>query len=164
MFLRKKINLTRYKRGVGGTIEFAGLLEQAHPKTRTTIIGQAKSEDPIFLADAMRKVVFFEELPFLSDGILAEIMANIPPKILAYALKDMPEDFRKALLRQLGFRENRKLKDEEEKMGSNVVSGLVFGARIQILKIARKLEAQGKFIFELDNCPRFTLKRQKKVA
>lgn len=164
MFFRKKINLTRYKRGAGGIIEFADLLEQAPPKIRANIIGQAKSEDPIFLSDAMRKVVFFEELPFLNEGILAEIMANIPPKVLAYALNNIPEDFRKALLRQLGFRENRKLKDEEEKMGSNVASGLVFGAQRQILKIARKLEAQGKFIFELDNCPRFKLKRQKKVA
>jgi hypothetical protein len=41
---------------------------------------------------------------------------------------------------------------------------LVLGAQRAILKNGRVLESQSKFVFELNDCPRFTAKKPQKVA
>ncbi len=160
----KKLDLSRYSNNTQGQIDFAKLIEQAEPNLRDRIIRESKKVDPALLSDAMRRVVFFEEFVFLSEGILAEILSQTPPKILAYALHGVEETFRKALLKQIGFREIKKVGDEEERLPEKVHLTLVRGARNHILKTARKLEAEGKFSFALESCPRFNTKRAKKAA
>lgn len=159
MLLAKKLNLTRFKKNVHGLIEFAVILEQAEPTNREQIIQQTEQQDPDLLLRAMKKVVFFEELIYLDETILAEILANTTGKVLAYALWEAPPDFRNALLRQMGQKELRAFKDEEERL-AGTEKGLVLGAQKQILKIARALEAKDKFVFELTTCPRFQRKRK----
>lgn len=158
--LLKKINLTRFKKSMQGLIDFATLLEQAEPSHRQKIMTQAEAQDKDFLHKAMRKVVFFDELVFIDETIIAEILSKTSPKLLAYALKGMPEEFRSLLLKQIGYRELRLFKDEEDKMGDSVNPSLVLGAQRQILKMARQMESQNKFVFELSSCPRFKLKKK----
>ncbi|MBI4406233.1 MAG: hypothetical protein HY537_18885 [Deltaproteobacteria bacterium] len=161
---RKKFHLERYKKSLQGIIDFATLIEQAEPMNRSRIIEQAQEEDSEFLWSVMKKVVFFEELTYVDEGILAEVLSKTSPKILAFAIRGMPEEFQKKMLKQMGFREMRQLQEEQDKMGADVPVQLVLGARIQVLKTARALEAQGKFIFELNDCPRFKTRRRKKNA
>lgn len=146
-----------------GLIEFATLIEQADPSNREKILAQAEVQDPDLLYRAMKKVVYFEELIYLEETIVAEILSKTSPKVLAYALKDMPAEFREFMLKQIGHRDKKLFQEEEEKMGTALSQGLVMGARKQILKQARVMESQNKFTFELASCPRFSQKR-KKVA
>ena len=103
----------------------------------------------------MRKAVFFEELIYLEDGILTEILAISPPKVLACALFKTSEEFRKKFKKNMDYRLYKSLQDEEEKLALCNNKLLALGAQKQILKLCRKLESKNQFIFSLDDCPRF---------
>lgn len=161
---KKKLNLSRFKKTLKGMNRFAQLLECASPKTRDGFLKQASLDDQSFINDVMKKVVFFEELLYLGDDVVAEILANTPAKILAYALSDMPESFRKQIEKLLGFRDLRKVQDEMERLEMGKSTRFTYGAKKQIIKIARRLEAQDKFVMELENCPRLLKVSKRKVA
>jgi len=159
MFTIKKRDLERFKKTRAGLIEFACILEQASPKVRDKIIAEVGSIDPSFLRAALKKVVFFEELIYLEETTLAEILSYASSKMLAYSIAEMDEAFCKKILGSLDFRKMRQVQDEQEKSGK-ISPNMTFGARIQILKIARELEAKEKFVFELVDCPRFKSNRK----
>jgi flagellar motor switch protein FliG len=159
MLFEKKLNLSRFKKNAQGIIDFAILIEQAEPANRDRIIEQASQQDEDFLRRVMKKVVFFEELIYLDETIIAEILSRTSAKVLAHALWKMPDEFRNKVLKQIGHRERRQFADEEERLTQTGNPSLSQGAQKQILKVARQLEAQDKFSFELTNCPRFKLKR-----
>jgi len=154
MSVIKQRDLERFKKTRAGLIEFACILEQASPKVRDKIITEVGSLDPSFLRAALKKVVYFEEIIYLDESILAELLSHISPKMLAYSISEMSPEFSKVILESLDFRKMRQVQEEQEKMGSPS-KGLVFGSQIQILKIARELEEKDKFVFELVDCPRF---------
>ncbi|NBX77226.1 MAG: hypothetical protein EBQ92_11775 [Proteobacteria bacterium] len=154
MSVIKQRELERFKKTRAGLIEFACILEQASPKVRDKIITEVASLDPSFLRAALKKVVFFEEIIYLDESILAELLSHVSPKLLAYSLSGMSPAFSKIILDSLAFRKMRQVQDEQEKMGKTS-SSLAFGSQIQILKIARELEEKNKFNFELVDCPRF---------
>lgn len=158
MSLTKKKQLERFKKTAKGLIELAILIEQADPHHRETIIKQAEEEDPFFLADVMRKVVYFDELIYLDEGVLSEILSKISPKQLAFALKGMSEDFRKIIFKHLGHVIYKQVLEEEQTLNKNLADSFVLGARKQILKIARQLEAENKFVLETHGSPRLTKK------
>lgn len=157
----KKLNLDRFKKSSHGIIEFATLLEQADPSNQAAIIKQAKAQDEEFIYHVMKRVVYFEELIYLDEAVLAELLSKVSPKVMAYALQGMPDEFREKMLRNLSLRDRRAFQDEEEKMGSTFPKGFVSGARKQVLKSARKLEAENKFVFEATNSPRLQRKALK---
>ena len=160
MYPQKKFNLDRFKRTSQGITEFAQMIEQASPSQQRRIIDQVKEQDPEFMYQVMRKVIFFEEFVYLDEGIIAEILAVISPKLLAYGLYGMPPEFRDKVLKNLGHREKRLVADEEEKFGTGKVSNsYVLGAQRQIIKQARGLEAKNVFTLEISDCPRFRPKK-----
>lgn len=154
----KKLNLLRFKKSAHGIVEFATLLEQAEPSSRAAILEQATAQDEEFVFNVMRRIVYFEELVYLDEAILAELLSKVSPKVLAFALSDMPSEFREKMLRNLGVRDRRSFQDEEEKIGGSFREGFVNGARKQILKFARKLESENKFVFEVLGSPRLMKK------
>lgn len=151
----KKADLYRFKKTMQGIIDFATLLEQATPRRRTRIVSELKVVDAPFLGLVMKKVVYFEELELLDEGILAEILSQTTPNILACAIKGMPDTFKKHLLKHLSYPGMKAVLDEEDKILKTASSAFVEGARRQILKIARELEKKNRFVFELAECPRF---------
>lgn len=153
MSLARRINLDRFKKTLQGQIEFAILIEQAEPTQQKKLVQEAMSIDLDFVDLVIRKVVFFEELIYIDEAILAEILSKTSPKILCYALKGAETDFRKHLLKHLGYREMKEVMDEEDKIPKNVTNQFVVGAQKQILKIARELEAKNKFVFEVPDSP-----------
>lgn len=156
---RRKIDLSRFKRTAQGYKEFASILEQSDPKNRDRIIEDVQRDDPDFLADVMKKVIYFEDLTALDEGILSEILYKISPKLLAYALRGMPEEFRKTVLGHLNHVGLREVMYEEEILPQLADNNFILGARKQIIKIARDLESQGKF--ELES-PRAAAARDRK--
>ncbi len=149
MSFKRKPNISRFKKTMQGMIEFAALIEQSDPRQREAILKEVEKEDSDFLATVMKKVVLFEELTVLDEAVLAEILSKVSPKILAFALSGMPEEFRKEILRHLGHRGTKQFVDEEGLLNSAPEQAFVLGARKQVLKIARQLEAQNKFVLEV---------------
>lgn len=156
-------DLERFKKTLAGTIEFASLIEQASQKNRERIIAEINELDPGFMRSVMKRVVFFEELVYLDEGIVAEILGRVSPKLLAFALAGMPEDFQKKILNHLSYRSMKETLDEQDKLSKKPSEQLIHGARSQVLRIARELEAKNKFVFELADCPRFKEKPSPKL-
>lgn len=153
---RKRHNLSRFKRTRQGIIEFATLIEQSDQKQRAQIMRAAEDDDPEFFYSVMRRVVFFEELIYIDEGILAELMSKVGAKVLAYALRGMDDDFRKAITHVVGHVAQRQIRDEDEIAEPS--EEYILGARRQVLKIARNIEAKGTFVFEAPGCPRLNKK------
>ena len=151
----KKLDLSRFKKTMAGLIEFATLLEQASTVRRKKITEAVGAVDRPFIRKALRKVVYFEELEYLDEGILSEILSKISPTVLAYSLRGMSEGFKKHVLRHLSYRGMLDVKEEEAKLLANASQAFIEGARVQVLKIARQLEKQNRFVLELADCPRF---------
>src|SRR5688572_8454212 len=99
----KLSDLDRFRKSLAGTIEFATLLAQAPPKARERIITEVERLDPAFLRSALRKVVYFEEFLHLDEGIVTEILSNVSPKLLAFALYGMEPDFQKKILSHMSY-------------------------------------------------------------
>lgn len=157
----KRLNLDRFKNSGQGLVDFAVLIEQADPKNAEAILNAAMAEDPDFTQEALRKVVYFEEIIHLDETILAEILGKTSPKLLAFALHDRDEEFRKRIIYHLSLTDRRELLDEEEKMGSKIGKTFVLGAQKHILKTGRDLEAKGILSFEVLGCPRLAHKKKK---
>ncbi len=153
-------NLKRFKSSMQGMREFATLIEQSDPRSREMIIESATQEDERFIEQVLRKVVYFEELHLMEETILAEILSKVTPKVLCFALQGMEKPFCDALTKQLGHRERKILQEEQANMTHALSDSFVLGARKQILKMARSLESQNKFSFELADCPRFKTKKK----
>jgi len=156
----KQRDLARFKKTREGLIEFALILEQAPPKTREKILKEVGEIDPSFLKAALKKVVYFEEIIYLDESVLAEVISHVSPRVLACALHGMQAAFEKQILETLSFRAMKQVLEEKEKMGQ-IRPSVVLGARTHILKAARQLEAKDKIIFELLDCPRFQAKKKK---
>jgi flagellar motor switch protein FliG len=153
-------DLKRFKKTMDGLIEFATLLEQASPSRRQKIMSETVQTDPEFLRSALRKVVYFEELIFIDEGILAEILSKTSSRLLAYAIKKSTPEFKQHMLKHLSYIGMKQTIDEEDQIRENVSDEFVLGAQRQILKIARMLEKQSRFVFELADCPRFQGKKK----
>lgn len=160
----KKLDLSRFKKTMQGLIEFATLLEQASPVRRKRIIEDVEQADRPFIRKVLRKVVYYEELQHLDEAILSEILSKVSSTVLAYSLRDMPKEFKEHLLRHLSYRGMLDVKEEEAKMVASTSTEFVEGARAQVLKIARELEKQNRFVFELNDCPRFKEAAKRKAA
>lgn len=158
MSVVKLRDLKRFKKTRSGLIDFACILEQASPKAREKIILEVGKIDPAFLREALRKVVYFEELIYLDESLLAELFSHVAPRILAYALAKSDTSFTHRLTGLLSLKQKRQWQEEVESFSKKPGASMVTGAQMQILKIARELEAKNKFIFELTDCPRFKSK------
>lgn len=160
MSVIKQRDLQRFKKTRAGLIEFACIIEKASPKVRDQIITEVGNLDPSFLKTVLKKVVYFDEIIYLDEAALAEILSYVSPKLLAFAISGMTPEFCKVIFDTVDFRKMRQIQDEQEKSGSPSAA-LVLGSQVQILKIARELEAKDKIIFELLDCPRFKNENQK---
>lgn len=150
----------RFKKTRAGLVEFAKILEQAPAKLRQRIISDVGKSDPVFMRDALKKVVYFEELVYLDETITSEILSHVNERVLAYAFTGMDQEFIDKIISLLGYGKQRKLRDEQESLTKRPSENMVLGARMQILKIARDLETKNKFVFELVDCPRFKIKHR----
>jgi flagellar motor switch protein FliG len=160
MPVKPTANLKRFKSGLQGLRDFAMLIEQSDPLSRQAILQSCIEEDERFVEKAMLKVVFFEELIYVEEGILAEIVAKVSPKVLAFALQNMPTEFCDTLLKQFGLQQRRLFKEEQANMTRKLSESFVFGAQKQILKTARAMEENNTFIFEIIDAPRFRKKKK----
>lgn len=156
---RKKQDIDRFKKTMHGLIEFAILIEQASPKMRDRIISDTEKYERVFLNKVMRRVVFFEEMIYIDTSIVSEIISRSSPRVVAYATFGMSPSEVAFFTRLMGIRENHEFKDELERMPNGVPRNFVLGAQRSLLKLARDLEAQNKFVFECLNCPRLTKKK-----
>ena len=98
------------------------------------------------LADRIRQKMFvFEDLLQVEDRSFREILQNVDNQGLAKALKTAPEELKEKIFNNLSERAADMLKEDMEIMGP-VRLKEVEDAQQNILRITKKLEAEGKIV------------------
>ncbi len=144
--LKTQFNITEsYGKKVEGIKAIADILNNAPKDLEQTILEMIEENDPS-MAEAIRSLMFvFDDLVTIDDRGIQTILKEVSTSDLALALKTASDELKEKIFRNMSQRAAEILKDEMETMGPVRVSD-VEAAQQNIVKIARKLEEEGKII------------------
>jgi flagellar motor switch protein FliG len=142
-------NVETGRREIGGVKVVADLLNQTSGKVTAQIL-EIIEKDNAELATSIRNQMFtFEDFVQVPDVGIRELLAQVDKKMLATALKNASEQLQAHLFRSMSSRAVEMLKEDTEALGQ-VRAKDVNQARVDIVAIARKLEAEGKLVLRND--------------
>ena len=134
------------KRKFDGVQALANMLNVVDNKTEESILSHVEQQDSD-LADKIRQKMFvFEDLLEIEDKNFRQILQNVDNQLLSKALKTASEEMKEKVFRNLSERASEMLKEDIEVMGPVRLSE-VEETQQDIVKIAKKLEAEGKIVF-----------------
>jgi flagellar motor switch protein FliG len=130
---------------IGGTKTVAEILNQCDRATEQSILENiAETNDE--LADSIRQLMFvFEDILNIDDRGIQTILKEVSREDLVLALKSASEALTDKIINNMAERAAEMLKDEMEAKGPVKVSE-VEGAQMNITKITRMLEEEGKIV------------------
>ncbi|MGC9044995.1 MAG: flagellar motor switch protein FliG [Thermodesulfovibrio sp.] len=141
--LQSQLRSYTQSRRIGGIKTVAEILNQMDRTSEELILKNIEEKDPI-LADEIRKLMFtFEDLLYVDDRGIQTILKEISTDDLALALKMASEELKEKIFRNMSQRAVEILKEEMEAKGPVRVSD-VEKAQMNIVRVARKLEEEGK--------------------
>ncbi|MDX9714361.1 MAG: flagellar motor switch protein FliG [Dissulfurispiraceae bacterium] len=139
--------LQSYTRGrkIGGIKTVAEIMNQMDRASEDLILKNIEEKDQI-LADEIRKLMFtFDDLVLVDDKGIQSILKEITTDDLALALKMASDELKDKIYKNMSQRAVLILKDEIEAKGAVKVSD-VERAQMNIVRVARRLEEEGKII------------------
>jgi flagellar motor switch protein FliG len=127
----------------GGARAVARILNTLDFASREEVLDSIEMEDPD-LASEIRSLMFvFEDLAGLDARSLGELARAVDPARLALALRGLDASVVDAFCKSMSQRQAAMLKDDVEALGPQRASD-VEGARQEVLRVARRLEAEGR--------------------
>ena len=130
---------------LGGAQTVAEILNQVDQTTENTILSKIE-EDRMELANEIRKLMFvFDDLINVPDQGIRAILKEINNEELTLALKTASEAMKKKILANLSERAAQMIMEDLEVMGPVRLTD-VEKAQQSILRVAKKLEQEGKII------------------
>jgi flagellar motor switch protein FliG len=130
-----------------GAKSLAEMMNRLEPTAAREILESIESQEPN-LATSIRDLMFtFEDLLGVPEQDLRELINSIDKKTLMVALKGATEDLRNHIYRTMSSRAVEMLKEDSEVMGP-VRGKDVAKSQMEIVAIARKLEAEGKIVLK----------------
>ena len=130
---------------LGGTRTIAEILNQCDRSTEQSVIGRIEEQNNV-LADSIRKLMFvFDDLVKLDDRRIQMILKETSTEELTLALKTASEALKEKIFRNMSQRAAQILKEDMQTRGPVKVSD-VDKAQQSIVKVARKLETEGKIV------------------
>lgn len=130
-------------RHVGGAEAVATILNNLDSITEEAIFSAIEERDPE-MAESIRELMFtFEDLNKIDDRSIQMIMKEVTNDLLTMALKTAPEDLKEKMLRNISSRAAEMIREDLDTMGPVKLSE-VEKAQQEIVKICRRLEAEGK--------------------
>jgi len=130
---------------LGGAQTVAEILNQVDQTTENTILSKIE-EDRVELANEIRKLMFiFDDLINVPDQGIRAILKEINNEELTLALKTASEAMKKKILANLSERAAQMIMEDLEVMGPVRLTD-VEKAQQSILRVAKKLEQEGKII------------------
>lgn len=144
--LREHMDIGKNKgRKLGGTKTIAEILNHCDKATEQAVLEKIEAQDDN-LADTIRKFMFiFDDLIYIDDRGIQTILMEVSTEELSVALKTASDALKEKIFRNMSQRAAQILKEEMQLKGPVRVSD-VERAQQNIVKIARKLEAEGKII------------------
>ncbi len=144
--LQTQLNVgeSRGKR-LDGIKTVADILNRAGKETEQSILEMIEEREPM-KAESIRSLMFvFEDLVSIDDRGVQTMLKEVSTNDLSLALKTASEELKEKIFRNMSKRAVQILKEEIESMGPVRVSD-VEAAQQNIVKVARKLEEEGKII------------------
>jgi len=123
----------------------AEILNQMDSSTESAIL-KGIEEQKQGLADEIRKLMFvFEDLFQVDDRGIMAILKEVTNEVLQLALKTASEELKEKIFKNMSERAAQMLKEDLEVMGPVRLKD-VEGAQQNIIKVAKKLESEGKIV------------------
>lgn len=137
-------------RRLDGVEKLAGILNELDGKSEEMILSTMEGEDQD-LAEMVRKRMFiFEDLLEVDDKGFREILQNVDKSTLAKALKTASEEMKAKIFGNLSERAADMLREDLEVLGPVRLKD-VEDCQQNILRAAKKLEAEGRVLFSGKN-------------
>ncbi|MBT3235218.1 MAG: flagellar motor switch protein FliG [Bdellovibrionales bacterium] len=128
---------------LGGVEPIADMLNLMNKNAEKNIMTRVEEKDPE-LAEEIRKLMFvFEDLVFVDDKGVQNILKEVDNNILVVALKTCPEEVKAKLFKNMSNRAATLLKEDLEALGPTKLSD-VEKAQSSVVQKAKDLESQGK--------------------
>ncbi len=129
----------------GGPEKAAEILSHAGRELEDELLSEVEDENPT-LAEEIRKYLFtFEDFLNVDDFAIQTLLREISTDDLKLALKGAPPELREKFFRNMSKRAADLIKEELEMMGPVRITE-VEKAQVNIIRIAKKLEQEGKII------------------
>lgn len=128
---------------LGGIEPIADMLNLMDKNSEKNIMARVEEKDPE-LAEEIRKLMFvFEDLVFVDDRGIQELLKIVDNQKLVVALKTAPDEVRTKLFKNMSNRAAVLLKEDLEAMGPTKISD-VEKAQVEIVQQVKDLETKGK--------------------
>mgnify|MGYP001497554857 FL=1 len=123
----------------------AEILNQLDRSSEDIILKNIEEKDQI-LADEIRKLMFtFDDLTNIDDRGIQMVLKEITTDDLSLALKMASDELKAKIFKNMSQRAGQILREEMESKGAVKVSD-VEKAQMNIVRVARRLEEEGKII------------------
>lgn len=130
---------------LGGTNPIAEMLNVMDKSNEQSIMSRVEEKDPV-LAEEIRKLMFvFDDIVFVDDKGMQNLLKEVPNDKLVLALKTCPEEIKNKIFKNISKRAADLLREDLEAMGPVRLSD-VEGAQQEIVNVAKRLEGEGKII------------------
>lgn len=130
---------------LGGVEPIADMLNLMDKNSEKNVMARVEEKDPE-LAEEIRKLMFvFEDIVFVDDKGMQELLKIVDNQKLVIALKTAPEEVKMKLYKNMSSRAAGLLKEDLEALGPMKLSD-VEKAQQEIIQQLKDLEAKGKAI------------------
>jgi flagellar motor switch protein FliG len=128
---------------LGGVEPIASMLNLMDKTSEKNIMARVEEKDPE-LAEEIRKLMFvFEDICFVDDRGIQELLKGVDNTKLVISLKTAPDEVKAKLFKNMSNRAATLLKEDLESMGPTKISD-VEKAQQEIVQQLKDLEAKGK--------------------
>ena len=128
---------------LGGVEPIANMLNLMDKNSEKNIMARVEEKDPE-LAEEIRKLMFvFEDIIFVDDRGIQELLKGVDNTKLVVALKTAPDEVKTKLFKNMSNRAATLLKEDLDAMGPTKISD-VEKAQQEIVQQLKDLEAKGK--------------------
>jgi flagellar motor switch protein FliG len=128
---------------LGGVEPIADMLNLMDKNTEKNIMSRVEEKDPE-LAEEIRKLMFtFEDLMFVDDKGIQNLLREVDNGKLVIAMKTAPDEIKQKLFKNMSNRAATLLREDLEALGPTKLSD-VEKAQAEMVQKTKELESQGK--------------------
>ncbi|MBU1004069.1 MAG: flagellar motor switch protein FliG [Proteobacteria bacterium] len=128
---------------VGGVAAVAEILNAVDRSTEEEVLSEIEEESSQMAEDIRNLMFVFEDINALDDRSIRELLKEVSNEDLTKALKGSSEDLQEKFFKNLSERAAAMIREDLEIMGPVRLAD-VEGAQQNIVKIVRRLEAEGR--------------------
>ena len=128
---------------LGGVDPIADMLNMMDKNTEKSIMARVEEKDPELAAEIRKLMFVFEDIIYVDDKGIQELLKSVDNQKLTMALKTAPEEVKVKLFKNMSNRAATLLKEDLDSLGPTKVSD-VEKAQQEIVAQLKDLEAKGK--------------------